>query len=349
MSQSAAPVGVLLVNLGTPASPSVREVRRYLREFLSDPHVLDLPRIRRWALLNLFILPFRPRTSAAIYAKIWTPKGSPLLVNCQALREGLAQQLGPGFRVDLGMRYGAPTITAALGRFAEADVRRIILVPLFPQYASSSTGSAIDHVADIVAGSPDPPQIQAVDPFYQDPRFISALTAVTQPALARFRPDHILMSYHGLPERHIRKTDPTGQHCFRRTGCCDSIEDANRYCYRAHCFATSRALAAALGLPPERYSVSFQSRVGRIPWIRPYTDLVLPELATRGVRRLAVVCPAFLSDCLETLEEIGMRARGQWQTLGGDAFSLVPCLNAHPLWLEALATIVQDQSSRVST
>jgi ferrochelatase len=342
-------VGVLLVNLGTPASPSVREVRRYLRELLSDPHVLDLPRLGRWALLNLFILPFRPRTSAAIYAKVWTPRGSPLLVNCQALREGLAERLGAGFRVDLGMRYGLPTIRAALGRFAEADVRRIILVPLFPQYASSSTGSAVDHVEDIVAASPQPPQIQAIDPFYQDPGFISALTAVTTSALASFHPDHILMSYHGIPERHVRKTDPTGHHCLSRSSCCDSVGDANRYCYRAHCFATSRALAAALGLPPERYSVAFQSRLGRIPWIQPYTDLVLPELAARGIRRLAVVCPSFLADCLETLEEIGMRARDQWQALGGEAFLLVPCLNAHPRWVEALATIVQDQSSRVST
>jgi ferrochelatase len=342
-------MGVLLINLGTPASPAVADVRRYLREFLGDPRVFDLPAPGRWALLHLYILPFRPRTSAAAYAKIWTAQGSPLTVTSQALREALAARLGRGFRVELAMRYGEPTIPAALQCFVEADVTRIIVVPLFPQYASSTTGSTLERVANLVARSTSALQIRNVEPFYADPGYISALAAVTEPELQRFKPDHVLMSYHGLPEGHVRKSDGSGQHCLTHEGCCLSVAAANRDCYRAHCFATSRALAAALDLSERRYSVSFQSRAGPSPWIKPYTDRVLPELAQRGIRRLAVLCPSFVSDCLETLEEIGIRARDQWRESGGEDFHLVPCLNSHPSWVEGLAKIVHAQALSVST
>ena len=337
------PVGVLLVNLGTPSSPSVRDVRRYLREFLSDPRVIDIPPIARWALLQLVILPFRSPVSAAAYAKIWTAQGSPLLVHGQALRDGVAKSLGPGFAVELGMRYAAPSLQEALGRLEEAGADRLIAVPLFPQYAVSSTGSAVAQVLSLAAANWNVPRIKGVGPFYAHPGFTAALVAVARPELNEFQPDHLLMSYHGLPERQIRKIDESGRHCLATATCCDDLSDVNRCCYRAQCFATSRTLASALETSPERYSVAFQSRLGRTPWIKPHTDAVLPELAARGVRRLAVICPSFVADCLETLEEIGIRAREQWRELGGEELRLVSCVNSHPVWVETLARLVQEQ------
>ena len=340
----AAPQGLLLLNLGTPDSASIVDVRRYLREFLSDPRVIDLPAPLRWALLRLFILPFRPRATAAAYAKIWTSEGSPLRVHSEHLRRALAERLGPSYRVELGMRYGRPDIVSALGRLARAGVKSLVVLPLFPQFAVASTGSAVARVRAQVERDGHPFALDVVEPFYAHPEFIGALAERTAPELARFEPDHVLMSYHGLPERHIRRGDTGGRHCLARPDCCDAILAANRNCYRAQCFATARALGRALRLAPERYGVSFQSRLGRSPWIRPYTDHVLPELASRGVRRLAVVCPAFVADCLETLEEIEIRARDQWRALGGEALHLVPCLNADVRWAAGLERLIRART-----
>ncbi len=342
MPHEVSPRGVLLVNLGTASSPRVRDVRRYLQEFLSDPRVLDIPRVARWALLYGVILPFRSPTTAAAYATIWSTEGSPLLVHSLALRDSIAKLLGPGFSVELGMRYGAPSIADALERLMEARAERITVLPLFPQFAASSTGSALAQVFRLAAEAWNAPQLRTLEPFYAHPGFIDARAAVTAPALDAFRPDHVLLSYHGLPERQIRKSDPSGRHCLTTSECCASVGSVNASCYRAQCFATSRALAAALALSPDAYSVSFQSRLGRTPWIKPYTDLVLPELAARGIRRLAVACPSFVADCLETLEEIGIRARAQWHELGGEELLLVPCLNAHAVWVENLARMIRE-------
>ncbi len=334
--------GVLLVNLGTVSSPRVGDVRRYLREFLSDPRVLDISRAARWALVHGVILPFQSRTTAAAYAKIWSTAGSPLLVHSLAQRDGVAKQLGPGFVVELGMRYGAPSIADALQRLLRARAERITVVPLFPQFAAASTGSALARVFQLAARTWNAPQLSTLGPFHMHPSFIDALAAVTAPALDAFGPDHVLLSYHGLPERQIRKSDPSGRHCLIEADCCASVSRVNSSCYRAQCFATSRALATALALSRGAYSVSFQSRLGRTPWIKPYTDVVLPELAAGGIRRLAVACPSFVADCLETLEEIGIRARAQWRELGGEQLCLVPCLNADPLWIESLARMIRE-------
>lgn len=330
-------LGVLLINLGTPASPEVADVRRYLREFLSDPRVLDLPALGRWLLLYGVILPFRPRASAAAYRKIWRPEGSPLLVESRAFVERLRAELGPGYVVELAMRYGEPAIRDALERLLAADVARVLVVPLFPQYASASFGSAAEAALRTAAGREVVPPLELLGPFYDDPGFLESFAAVTRRALAGFDAEHLLVSFHGLPERQVLKADPTGRHCLASPDCCDRIGPANRLCYRAHCFATARALARALGWPESRWSVSFQSRLGRTPWLRPYTDQVLPELRERGVRRVAVVCPAFVADCLETLEEIGLRAREQWLGLGGEELRLVPSLNAEPRWVTSVA------------
>jgi ferrochelatase len=326
--------GVLLVNLGSPEAPRPREVRRYLREFLGDPLVLDMPAVARRLLLELVILPIRPRRSARAYAKIWTPAGSPLIVHGRALRDALADALGPDCVVELAMRYGEPSLGPAVARLCDAGLDSIVVLPLFPQYSTAVTRSILDRVDALLPA--DAPPVRRVRDFYADPGFVGAVAAVARPELEVFRPDHVLFSYHGLPERQVKAADPSGAHCLASEDCCDAIGAPNRDCYRAQCAATTRALVAVLGLEAERTSMAFQSRLGRTRWITPHTDAVLPELATRGVRRLAVLCPSFVADCLETLEEIGIRGRNQWLACGGEALCLVPCVNADPVWVEAV-------------
>jgi ferrochelatase len=325
--------GVLLVNLGTPDSPRVADVRRYLREFLSDPRVIDVPALWRWLLVHAVILPFRPRRSARAYAAIWTDRGSPLLVHSRALAASVAKALGEDFAVELGMRYGRPSIPDALERLAGAE--RLLVLPLFPQYASSSSGSALEAVLRRVARRTNLPELETLPPFCDDPGFVSALAERVR--ATGFQADHLLLSFHGLPERQVRRADPSGALCLAREDCCDRLGPDNRRCYRAQCFATARALATRLELAPGAWSVAFQSRLGRTPWIRPFTEEALDALAARGVRRLAVACPSFVADCLETVEEIGIRGRERWLAAGGEAFELVPCVNAEPGWVETVA------------
>jgi len=330
--------GILLVNLGSPESPDTGDVRRYLREFLGDPLVLDMPAVLRQALLKLVILPFRPQRSAAAYQKIWTPEGSPLLVHGRALRTALAAALGKGYVVDLAMRYGTPSIRGALLRLSGADVVRILAVPLYPQYSKAATGSTVAALEAELKAHPEVPPLECLPPFHSEPGFLRAWTEVAGPELESFAPDYVLFSYHGLPVRQLRDTGARDGYCLAQPDCCDAIKAPNRLCYRAHCFATTRGIAAALALSPERHGIAFQSRMADGRWIPPFTDKLLPRLAAAGHRRLAILCPSFVADCLETLEEIGIRARAQWEALGGEALHLVPCLNAHPTWVEALAS-----------
>ena len=333
--------GVLLINLGTPDSPSTRDVRRYLREFLSDPRVIDSAAVPRWLLVNLVIAPFRPRKAAAAYRKIWGPGGSPLWVHGIALRDAVAKTLGDAYVVELAMRYRSPSIPEALERLVAADVDHVVALPLFPQWADSSTGSAVACLEDAADALAHAPPVETLPAFFDDPGFLEAFEQVAQPVLAEARPDHVLFSYHGLPERQIRAADPTASHCLSRDDCCEAPGPSLARCYRAQCYATTSSLAGALGLGPDDHSSAFQSRLGRTPWIRPYTDHALPELAARGVRRIVIFCPSFVADCLETLEEIGIRAREQWLGLGGEALTLVPSLNTHPRWVEAVAGMVR--------
>jgi ferrochelatase len=357
-----APRGVLLINLGTPEAPRPREVRRYLREFLSDPLVIDLPPLSRALLVEGWILPMRPRRTAAAYAQVWSEAGSPLLVHGQALRAALEARLGAGWAVALGMRYGRPSLGDALRRLEERGVRDVVALPLFPQYSSAATASALTALfAEPAAARLR--RISSIGPFYGDPGFVRAWRDIAAPALAAFHPDHVLFSYHGLPERQIRASDvtasfaqraegerrPSGGHCLARADCCTVPHAAHRTCYRAQCYATTGAIVAALGLDAPRTSTAFQSRLGRTPWIRPYTDHVLPELAASRVRRLAVLCPSFAADCLETVEEIGIRARDQWRGLGGEELLLVDCPNAHPTWVEAVARLVLHASGTAAS
>jgi protoporphyrin/coproporphyrin ferrochelatase len=335
------PVGVLLIQLGTPKSPSVSDVRIYLREFLSDPRVIDLPAPARTLLLNAVILPFRPRRSAHAYEQIWAEAGSPLTIFTQALADGVLERLGGGFRVAIGMRYQEPSLSSGITQLLASGCEKVIVLPLFPQYASASTGSAFEATLGEIGKRWNVPDVVTVGAFYDDDGFTGAVAEITRSHLDAFSPDHVLFSYHGLPEKQIRKSDLTGEWCLASGTCCDSITDANRFCYRAQAYATTRAVVARLGLEEGTYTTTFQSRLAGQKWIEPYTDKELPRLYDAGVRRLAVVTPSFTADCLETLEEIGIRARAQWQGLSGEAFLLVPCLNAEPVWADAVARMIR--------
>lgn len=333
--------GVLLVNLGTPDEPTTGAVRRYLREFLSDPRVIDIHPAARNLLVYGVILPFRSPKSAEAYRKIWTSEGSPLLVHSLALTKEVAGRLGPDVPVALAMRYGNPSVAEGLRRLRERNVDHVVVVPLYPQYASSSTGTVLEMVYRETAAMEAVPTLSVVPPFYDHAGFIQSWVETGRPVLDEIEPDHVLMSYHGLPERQIRKVDDTGSHCLESETCCSAIGDANRNCYRAQCFRTSELLGRALGLDPGRYTVAFQSRLGRTPWIKPYTDVQITELARRGVKRLVVFSPSFVADCLETLEEIDIRGREQFLGLGGEAFALVPSLNANPGWIDTVVKLIR--------
>ena len=347
--------GLLLINLGTPDDPSPAAVRRYLAEFLDDPRVIDLPGWKRWLLLNLVILPFRPRKSAEAYRKIWTERGSPLLFHGQdlvaKLQTALDAALGEGAaKVALAMRYQSPSILDALARFQRAGIDRIAVFPLFPHYASSSWGSAIEQLNQDAGRLLNVPTLQVLPVYYEHPAFVRAFGAVARPVLDAFQPDRVLLSYHGLPERHMRDGDLSGgQHCLASATCCDLIVPANRFCYRAQCYATTRALVPELGLADGSHEVSFQSRLGSTPWIQPFTDHRVVELAQAGVKKLAVLVPSFTADCLETLEEIAIRARAEFVAHGGEDLRLVPSLNSHDAWVEAILEMLREHAPGLAT
>jgi len=319
--------GFLLINVGTPDSTSVSDVRRYLREFLSDGRVIDLPGIFRWLLLNFIILPLRPRKSAEAYRAIWTKEGSPLLLYTRDLAAQVQNLTSR--KVKFAMRYGNPSIASALAEFAREGIRRVRVLPLYPQYASASTASSIAELYECAAQMNDPLEFEILPPFFEDTGFVEAQAALIAPVLSRV--DHVLFSFHGLPERQILRS--AGQGCHTE-GCCENPGQRLGMCYRAQSFRTAKAIAERLSI--QSYSVSFQSRLGKTPWIKPYTDHVIQDLGARG-GRLAVVCPSFVSDCLETLEEISIRARADFLKAGGREFHYVPCVNAGTSWVKRVA------------
>ncbi len=337
--------GLLLINLGTPNSPKPRDVRPYLDEFLSDPRVLDMPAWRRWLVLHLFILPFRPKTSGEAYEKIWTDRGSPLLFHSQDLTCKVQERLGERVLVELAMRYGRPSIPDALARFRRAEVDRIVVFPLYPQYSSAATGSSIEKVLRHVADAWNTPYLHVVPPFYDHPAFLEACARLARPVLAEAGAERVIFSFHGLPERHCTKSDESGRHCLKTPDCCDRMVAANRNCYRAQCFATARGLADLLGVPEHERIVCFQSRLGRTPWIRPYTDEVVVRLARDGVKRAVILSPAFVADCLETIEELGIRAVASFRESGGESLALVPAVNATDAWADAVVTLAREASA----
>lgn len=326
--------GVLLVNLGSPDSPSISDVRRYLRQFLMDERVIDLAYVPRFFLVNACILPFRPKQSAEAYHKIWWPEGSPLVVISQRVRAQLQKRIR--VPVELAMRYQNPSIPDALESLSQQGVEDLLVIPLFPHYAMSSFETAVEEVKRF-ADKFNVRKVSVVPPFYDQPEYIAALVASAQPYLDQGY-DHLLFSFHGLPERHLRKSDPTGCHCLTVPNCCAVPSPAHATCYRAQCYKTVQAFVQSTAV--SKYSTAFQSRLGKDPWLKPYTDHEIVRLAKEGVKKMLVICPAFVSDCLETIEEIGMRGKESFLEAGGQDLTLIPCLNEHPLWQTALERFI---------
>ena len=327
--------GVLLVNLGSPDSPTPADVRRFLGEFLMDGRVLDAPWLIRFLTVYLAILPRRSKLSAEAYRKIWTPDGSPLVVMGHRVQAELQRRVK--MPVELAMRYQNPTIAGALERLRYRGINELLLVPLFPHYAMSSYETAVVCVKKRLAAIAPGMSLHVQAPFYDDPEYIRALVGSARTCLQPGH-DHVLFSFHGLPERHLRKSDPTCSHCTMSSDCCVAPSAALATCYLAQCFKTVTAFVKQAGVT--NYSVSFQSRLGREPWLKPHTDELLARLPATGVRQLLVICPSFVADCLETLEEIGIRGRRTFLDAGGEELTLAPCLTDHPLWLDALEKMI---------
>ncbi|MBI3509256.1 MAG: ferrochelatase [Bacteroidetes bacterium] len=336
--------GVLLINLGTPDSPSTRDVRKYLREFLMDRRVIDINFLNRWLLINLIIAPFRAPKSAKLYRKIWTENGSPLLFHGITLKEKLQSALGEKFVVELGMRYQSPSIGLALEKLSRAKVGRIIAIPLYPQYASSSTGSSVEKLMNELREWEVMPELKIISKFHHLPGFLDAATTVGKKYDHR-EYDHVLFSFHGLPERHILKSDAHlgGGNCsFGK--CCETSTTGNQFCYRANCFQTANDLAERLSIPKEKYSIAFQSRLGKDPWIKPYSDHEIVRLAKEGKKKILTFSPAFVADCLETIYEIGTEYHELFRTHGGEKIQLVPSLNSNEEWVDELKKIILRNS-----
>jgi ferrochelatase len=325
---------LLLINLGSPSAPTKTAVRAYLKEFLSDPYVIDLHPVLRWALLYGVILPFRTPKTLKAYQAVWQDEGSPLVSETKKL----AQALESDRPVFWAMRYGSPSIKEVLSKITKEKYPRLTILPLYPQYAASSTGTALVEVFQYFKQHPHIPAIKVIPPFYREPEYLGALAQ----GIALPQDHHLVFSFHGLPERHIQKSESRPQPaCREENPCPKGSFEAEPFCYRAQCYETARGVAQILGL--RDYSVGFQSRLGRTPWIRPYTDLLLPELLKKGIKKVSIVCPSFVIDCLETLEEIGIRAREDWLAQGGEEFQLIPCLNASAPWVSALEQILRKE------
>lgn len=339
--------GIVLMNIGTPASLSTDDVREYLRQFLGDQRVVDLPPLLKWFVLNLFILRTRPAESAEAYSSVWDPeRGSPLLYHSEDLAVKLQALLGDGFDVKLGMQYCEPNIATVMADYKAAGVDRVVVVPMYPQFASSSTGAAVELVYKVAAGVYSTPYLHVVPAFYDHPAYIKSYGSLVRDVIGQgcSKFDHLMMSFHGVPEKHCTQTDDTEMYCHKVENCCSQVVLANRNCYRAQSFATARRLAADLDIPEGKYSIAFQSRLSAAgpEWIKPYTDLEFARLAKEGVRKLAVVVPSFTVDCLETLEEIGIRGVEEFTEAGGEELTLIPCLNSDDEWAKGLIEIMKD-------
>jgi protoporphyrin/coproporphyrin ferrochelatase len=331
---------VLIVNLGSPDSPSVPDVRRYLREFLGDKRVLDIAAPLRWLLLEAVILPSRPKKTAHAYSKIWTAEGSPLVATSVRVREKLAAAIGSEAPVFLAMRYGNPSIKSVVKAIAASGVEEVLLFPQYPHYAMSSWETVVAKVYEEAARQAPAMRVSCIKPFFGDPDYIEVLNWIADPYLSSPF-DHLLISYHGIPVRHLRKADPTHSHCTLSADCCVTPSPAHATCYRAQCLGMTREFAKRSSLDAAKYSVSFQSRLAGEPWMEPFTDVEFVRLAKEGKKRLVVMCPSFVADCLETLEEISMAGRETFLSAGGEQFTVIPCPNDHPSYVDFLANRVR--------
>lgn len=328
-------VGIVLMNLGSPDSTAVPDVKRYLIEFLMDKRVIDYPWLFRKVLIEGIIVPKRAEQSARAYESIWWEEGSPLVALTKQLQ--MAVQNDMEIPVEIAMRYGNPHPEVAYENLLKQnpDLKEVVVLPLYPHYAMSSYETAVEYAKEIYRKKKYKFKLSIVPPFYDEPDYIHALSESMRPYLAQDY-DYVLFSYHGLPERHMRKADPTGGHCMKINDCCHVKSPAHEFCYRHQITITSELVAEKLGLPREKWGISFQSRLGREEWLKPYTAGLLETLPAEGKKRLLIVCPAFVSDCLETLEEIAVEGKHSFLNSGGESFTMIPCLNIHPLWVKAV-------------
>lgn len=337
-----ASTGVLLVNLGTPLSPSPNDVYRYLIEFLTDARVIDIPWLSRQFLVRGVIVPKRYKQSAKAYKEIWTPEGAPLLVYGKKVRTALQNLLGPKFHVELAMRYQFPSIQQGIDSILKTGIKQLIILPLFPQYASATTGSVHQRVFELLKNHQVIPKLTFINEFATHPMMISAFCDnARQYPLDEY--DKFLFSFHGLPERQIRKAD-SGETCLKKADCCQNLCKKNQNCYSAQCHATAYAIAQELNLPSNKYEICFQSRLGKDPWLQPYASAAIADLAKKGNKKVLVFCPSFVCDCLETTYEIGVEYAAEFKHAGGEKLELVKGLNDHPMWVEALRQIVISHS-----
>lgn len=333
--------GVLLVNLGTPDAPTRGAVYRYLKQFLLDRRVIDYPWIPRNLLVRGIIAPFRSGKSAKEYQKLWTPEGSPLKIYGEIVAEGVQERLGDEYAVELAMRYQSPSIEGALQRLQDQQVHEIIVFPMFPQYAGATTGSVHDEVMRILRKWEAIPNVRMINSYYDQPEMIKIFADnARQFDLDEY--DHILFSFHGLPQRQLRKADNCN-HCLKVDNCCGTISQVNQFCYSAQCHATTRAIAEELGLDESRYTTTFQSRLGPEAWAQPYTSAVIEEQAEHGSKKLLVFSPAFVADCLETLIEISREYQEEFEEMGGEKIDLVPSLNDDPRWMDVIVDLVKER------
>lgn len=330
--------GILLMNLGSPDSTEVKDVSRYLNEFLLDERVIDYPWLLRKILVSGIIVPFRAPKSAEAYKTVWTKDGSPLIHITRQLRDAVQQLMEEP--VEISMRYGNPDSKTGFDNLLKRapGIEEVIALPLYPHYAMSSYETAVEDARLVHQMEKYPFKLRFLKPFYNDPAYINALAESMKPYVFKAY-DHILFSYHGLPARHLRKSDITKQHCLKVADCCNADSMAHKTCYRHQVFTTTRLVTEMLGIPKDKQSISFQSRLGK-GWLEPFTDIRLEEMPKEGIKNLLVACPAFVSDCLETLEEIAERGKEIFMKAGGESFEMIPCMNTHPVWVNAVKILV---------
>ncbi len=330
---------VILMNLGSPDSTSVSDVRRYLNEFLMDGKVIDTPYLWRTILVKGIITPFRASKSAEAYSSIWTKDGSPLVHITKLVKGELAKIVE--MPVEISMRYGNPDMQSAYDNLAKKypDLEEVVLLPLYPHYAMSSFETAVAHAEEVHKKGNYKFRIHSISPFYNHPAYIAALAESIQPYLADTN-SHILFSYHSIPERHIQKSDTTGNHCLKVADCCNVASTAHSTCYKHQCLVTTKLVTEKLGIPKDRYSVAFQSKLGRSAWLTPATTARMEQMPGEGIKNLMVVCPSFVSDCLETLEEVAIREKENFMEAGGESYTFIPCMNIQPSWIKAIKVLI---------
>jgi ferrochelatase len=332
--------GIVLMNLGSPDSTELKDVRNYLMDFLMDGRVIDYPYLFRKILVGGIIVPTRAPKSAEAYKTIWTKEGSPLIVFTKQLQ--LALQLQVNEPVEIAMRYGNPSMEYAYENLLKRNpgIDEVIAIPLYPHYAMSSYETAVEYAREIYAEKKYTFKLTFIKPYYNEVNYIKALAENMRPYLQQDF-DHLLFSYHGVPGRHIKKSDPTGNHCLTMNDCCNVLSVSHSTCYRHQVFTTTKLITEKLNIPANNFSISFQSRLGK-GWLQPFTDIRLEEMPKEGIKKLLIVCPAFVSDCLETLEEIAVRGKESFMNAGGESYTMIPCLNTNPLWVDTLKKWISD-------